>query len=449
MPFDASQPGKKEQDGISASGEWMLWSAALVVGVSLSAYGIVKSVALWRVLPIADGWASVSFYQYWLEGRSGLEALIMPHNEHRIFVTRLANLLDFIVFDGVPKLSFGLLLLGHIMLGVVLGALLSCGATRRMQLLASVIGIAFFVSPLQIENLGNFFQIQWFASALLAVGTFYPLAIMSRYSFGVRWLLLGMAMFCNVLGLFTSANGLVVVVLASLMALVMTIRRYERLAFLVASLCSIAFFAQSIFSGNTLARPVAGFAGIIEFVTYFAACLGQIIPTVTGAELAGVAGIIFSSVLILYWIGQCIEDRYPDAVTATLIMMMLASLGTAAMTAFGRAGFGIEQAMSSRYATWSLVFWFSMFAVVSRTWRRNWLRNAGYVGLAATLLLSYIVGAARVPAYQERAEVIDALQHDLRAGSFPEKMVWVYPNPKSLIPILDFMRSRSLSIFSH
>jgi hypothetical protein len=85
----------------------------------------VVGARLWLIsqygtsLPIHDQWDAEGFYllKPWSEGRLGLADLLGPHNEHRIFFSRLLTLaLTFIngQWDSVPAMVFDALLCGVI-----------------------------------------------------------------------------------------------------------------------------------------------------------------------------------------------------------------------------------------------------------------------------------------------------------------------------------------------
>jgi len=76
-------------------------SAATAIVCTLSVYGIISAAQFWRELPIADQWEAVRNFRSWTTGALSFSDIIAPHNEHRIPLTRLAFLTDFIFFKVV------------------------------------------------------------------------------------------------------------------------------------------------------------------------------------------------------------------------------------------------------------------------------------------------------------------------------------------------------------
>ena len=118
------------------------------------------------------------------------------------------------------------------------------------------------------------------------------------------------------------------------------------------------------------------------------------------------------------------------------------------MTALGRAGMGPEQGMSSRYATWSVLFW---ACLAGSAWRladtaRRPVVKIATLGVAAWLLgLSYFSGQDFVNRTKEHAVMLDAVTAKLRAGRIvPEHLAQVYPDP-DIVLLIEFLRAHRLS----
>ena len=108
----------------------------------------------------------------------------------------------------------------------------------------------------------------------------------------------------------------------------------------------------------------------------------------TPALLAGLVGLAAAGLAGLALItGRLARDR----VTLTLVAILLFVGMTAAMTGMGRSSFGIAQALASRYATPSAIFWAALIVLAvlwlrarERAWPALVLLGAGaMVSLAA------------------------------------------------------------------
>jgi hypothetical protein len=148
-----------------------------------------------------------------------------------------------------------------------------------------------------------------------------------------------------------------------------------------------------------------------------------------------------------------VRSGYPfDPSSCALVALATLAIATAAMTALGRAGMGPQQALSGRYATWSVLFWVSL---AGAAWR---LADAAAhprlkiatIGVAAWLLaLSYLSGRPFVAYARNSAASLDLATAELRAGRIvPEHLGHVHPKLDTILPHLEFLRARRLSIFA-
>jgi hypothetical protein len=115
----------------------------------------------------------------------------MQHNEHRLPLTRLGFLIDSAFFQARWTFVFPLLLIAHVALAAALGLVATQGRRIGERALTAAIGVAFMVSPLQIENLVQPFHLQWAACGLFSLAALWWTAQLQdrrtrHYAF--RWL---------------------------------------------------------------------------------------------------------------------------------------------------------------------------------------------------------------------------------------------------------------------
>ena len=80
------------------------------------------------------------------QGALSFSDIIAPHNEHRIPLTRLAFLTDFIFFQGRSRLIYPLVLLAHVGLGAAIGLVATRGLGLNERVFGAATGVAFFVA---------------------------------------------------------------------------------------------------------------------------------------------------------------------------------------------------------------------------------------------------------------------------------------------------------------
>ena len=129
-------------------------------------------------------------------------------------------------------------------------------------------------------------------------------------------------------------------------------------------------------------------------------------------------------------------------------------VATAVATAFGRAGSGIEAATSSRYTTFSAVFW---VALIGACWRMSDVKSPRARTLqvlvaswaAILLALSYLAWFLVGQDLRQRTAAMDLLAKELQAGQFvPQHMAQIHPRPEVLRNRVEFLRAHKLSIFA-
>jgi hypothetical protein len=164
-------------------------------------------------LPFWDQWdAEVSLYRAWLTDKLQFSDLIAAHNEHRILLTRVADLALFVACDGWNPWA-QLLLNGALhaaaaaVLASVFGSVLSGGPRA-----AFLVGLALlFTSTAGWQNALWGFQSQVYFTNLLSAGALAGLATAAPWS--RRWCIalggLALALFGNAAGLLGAMAGMI------------------------------------------------------------------------------------------------------------------------------------------------------------------------------------------------------------------------------------------------
>jgi len=428
---------------------------ATVVALAAIAYGVAFAAQFWRVLPYYDQWAVVATYRRLAEGTGSLLDLLAPHNEHRLPFTKLAFVVDFAVFRGRLVLVQPLLIVGQLGLGVAVGLVASRGYGAQARLLAAVAGAAWLVAPVQIDNLVDPFLLQWGACGLLALASFYWTAQLAEPMPDGRATRIALAAAAVALAPFSSANGLAVPPLAVFMAFVLPVPRAARIALTAAAALSVAgfFVGYAPPPSDPAYRPVLSSPeGLLAFARYVAAFLGSIDQHHPDNAIAVGAAGLAAYVALVGVLLLALRSKRIDPSTAALAMLATMAVATAVMTGLGRAGAGPLQAMSWRYVTWSVLFWASLLGC---GWRQAAAAGHTIPAVANLVIAAILVGVSYFPGRfiaireKERAAAIDSLTAELRAGHLvPEHLSSVYPGSMSIVPLVEFLRARRLSIFA-
>ena len=221
--------------------------------------------------------------------------------------------------------------------------------------------------------------------------------------------------------------------------------------------------------------------GIAEFAGHTAIHLG-----IFGGFLGLKQAMTFGSVGMALWLlalviigRRWLPERQIDSTLAALIGIATVMVATAAVTALGRAGFGIHQAASSRYATEGLVFWICLIGIA---WRfsgaldrrcpitagaanadgsvPSWRSRLVAPSLIAQSLIICIVSVIIIFSYYAWFSVIGEhwrhviaenrlLAQELRMGIFNEERARLsFPRPERIQGFVKFLRDNKLSIFA-
>jgi hypothetical protein len=433
-------------------------SAATAIVCTLSVYGIMSAAQFWRELPIADQWEAVRNFRSWTTGALSFSDIISPHNEHRIPLTRLAFLTDFIFFQGRSRFIYPLVLLAHIGLGAAIGLVATRGLRPNEQVFGAATGVTFFVAPSQIENLTRPFNLPWPVCGLFALGALFWTAHVAKLHTGhptsrKQQVLatLGLAVASMVLAVYTLADGLVVAPIVAAMALMLPIGFGARITLTITAALSVAsYFLGYPFMNAGFYASFQGWDEILKFVAFIAAFLGAITHgSLEAAVFRGIIGLVIWATLMFALFLQ-LRSKRVDSSTITLVMLATVAVAVGVLIAFGRAGLGPQQGMQLRYATWPTLFWVCLAASGWRLAKGAGHTVPGVITLGVIGLLLYL---SYLPTEAKRLEIktarIDAIASELRAGTIvPEHLVEVYPLPDRIIPLIEFLRAYRASIFA-
>jgi hypothetical protein len=334
--------------------------------ISSTLYGVYRS---YSPILFMDHWWIVKDYAAVAAGKLSLDILFQQHNEHRILFPRLLMFADFKFTEGSNLLNLTAIFimqgLHALLLGVLISQLMGFTGWRRWAVLGCVFGVMF--SALQMVNLNKGFQNSFIGVFLFATSAFWMLSTASgrcNKSFRVTciaWLVFSLVV--GVICTFTLANGVLV---WPLLLLVAWTRRAPYIVLglvLVVGIAADMLYFQDYYSppGHTNPLEALKKPGILfSYVAYYLSIPFQG-PSRDIALILGKVGFIAAVVL------GCRAVLLPSTLKSTAESVLLATslfvILTACVTALGRVDFGLNQALSPRYATPSLIFWVALFGL--------------------------------------------------------------------------------------
>lgn len=325
----------------------------IVGGVALVALAYVSltivGMARWySPVPFWDMWGTYLYaYMAYLDGT--WRNLFAQTNEHQVWISNIFYFWDIRFFGGRSLLLQPLNFLLAVGLWLTLAAIARRLLRAREDIVLPVILLlaAPTFSWLQEPNFTWGYQTQFFLAYLLPLAAFSCLAMAGRETAATRWFI--GAVFLGIASLGSMANGVLVLPLMAVMALLQNTPRRAAMIAAIAALTLTFWFHGYRF----VPRPSVELWDALVFVLSF---LGLPFALILGAKAGLAAGFVFVAASIAHgwrWLRRA-TAREPLTLG---LLVMLGYIGlSAASMALGRGN--VEgAALALRYATPSLLGW--------------------------------------------------------------------------------------------
>jgi hypothetical protein len=337
----------------------------LAILASLAAMAVVAStlagvVRLRRDLPTYDHWAAVAFADETLAHGLRAQALLGPHNEHRIAVPRLLFLVDFFAGGGRGIFLLAASLLVQAAHALLLWRLIHTHAplSRAGSVAAAALVALAAFSSVQMFNFVEPFQVQFVlvhAAATLALAAAVRGCTPGAH---VGWWLL--ALLAGAISALSMANGVIVLPMLIALAFWLRVRRARLAGF---ALCAGAMLvAWPIGMSNAMNQGEVGanLSHPLRMMAYVACWVGSPLRLWDGQPRVIVAGIGGGLLLLGFAViaGPILCRRQPVPVARCALAWTGAFLvATALVVAVGRADAYSANWLNDRYATPCHLFW--------------------------------------------------------------------------------------------
>lgn len=344
------------------------------------------------LVPFWDQWDLIPFLEKLHQGHLTLSDLWSQHNEHRIFFPRLCMLfLAYVTnWNIMYELYANLILGGLILLFLYLLLRQTSGKYTSLWL---IIVLSFLVfSPVQWQNWTWGWQIQIFMNVLATV-----VAAWSVSQWQAQWKGILVALVAAIVASYSFSNGLVAWIAIGIFLVLHKNRRWRHVAIWVAvSILIVLLYFYKYEKPPYHPSLWAFMKHPYDFFRYVFAYLGS--PLGFGRENASIiTGVLLFLILI---IGTIYARRHSNEGFNKLlpwICLALYAVLSAAVTGIGRVGFGVGQALCSRYTTISTLFVISVL-VVGHIWiknylmgRKDWRLKAVIYFFFSLLIASYLI----------------------------------------------------------
>ena len=433
----------------------LLSCLVLLGGIITGVVSVHMVISTYSSLPYWDEWGLVDrlatgqpFSLAWLWAQ---------HNEHRIPFSKLFFQADIRLVHGNQILLLASIFFITVLHVVLLSwSLRSLGGMRGAAWRIGTGLVAFLLlSPIQQENLVWGFQLSFVLPTAMA--TLATLALLLHHSSnrkggrrGLMFLLLSIA--AASVATFSLANGMLLWPVLILAAVLVQTSYSTTVALVLAAAVNIGgyFYHYHLPSQAGPRVSVHNFFQVLEYIAlYFGSTwihhATVYVPIAIGiVALAGAVAIVTRVLL---------RRDTRSLLMVQLSLLLLFCMGTAMVTAFGRLRFGIEQAGSSRYQVFTLLFWCALGLSVFCGTNTHQANNRNLTRFSGLVLL-VMAGAAT----QARYPIRDARWHKVRLQAIsnalladvrdPEQLVLAFPNAKLVTRDAEYLRRNRLSIFA-
>lgn len=400
-------------------------------------------------LPYWDEWEWAGLVYSFHEGTLRFADLWAQHNEHRILVPNLIMLgLDrFGGWDPVREQFVSLAVLVVAQIGIVL--LMRRSAHATVGIVAAAAASLMLYELGQAENFEWGFQMAWFICNTAAVLVALLLTKVDRRRRDVA-----LAMTVAIIATYSSSQGILTWGVG-IVAILLTFRKSALMlaVWIPAAIAAYAVYEHGLQPMNL--GHVSVFQQPLQVVDYTLTYLGS--PVAAGQEphVSAVAGLILMVALAWAFASDvCSATRLRRLIrNAPWYSLAAYSIVCAAGTATGRAGFGIDQALSGRYISVSLLGWVALIGVIAGTVARLPrpvpVRTRAVV-LASTAVFLFAVGSdddRGLKNWRTFAATLSTARAQIARGD-PAALSKVYPVPNAVMSRIDEMRAVHDGLFA-
>lgn len=387
-------------------------------------------------VPFGDQWDFVPLLEKSYSGPVTIGDLFAQHNEHRLFFPRIAMLILAHQSQWKIKSELGLIQLLSLLAFCILiyqtYNFLKSNSEIKWFYALPFISLLFFCLS-QWENWIWGWQIQVVLSVFSAVFGFSILCA-NKISF----IKICISLVSGTLSFFSYSNGFLFFVIGFFLLFALKheskLKKYFYVAFFFIYSSIIFLLFISGYKNPENHPSVFSFINDpAEFIKFILKYIGAAVTGPRSALYIGVLGVVVFIVFIII----VLKSKMRLAEFSFWGGLSLYSLGSAFISGIGRSGFGSGQAMSPRYASFSILFWISIFVLIFKTidllhLQFSILNNLFIViSLITILMVSYLavnMNAVGTVSLFDRKKTLDLAKLELLKDSRnPEILKTIYP----------------------
>lgn len=352
-----------------------------------------------------------------------IAALYKQHNEHRIALTRLISWLDYSIFG---KLNYRHLMFAGNLLLVAIIPLWYIILKNNKKPFFALIPIPFlWLTLAQWENMyWGMASIQNFGVVTLALWTLYLCVNSKPLPYLLSILLLGLTVSTSPNGFFIIPIGVLLIFLSG--------NRQRLIAWILASSVAIFYYFSNYIRPES--NPDSK-ASLIQLAKGYMAFLGSFAESFPVLDHFGVC-IFIGTVLFLVAVSiasttlfRITRNKYSAKAEKITDLFCLGTilfiLGTALVVVYGRAGFGLEGLIASKYKIYSVLLLITAYLYIVIPIKGSFL--SPYITAIIALAITFNI-------FSYHYHLVDA--YNLRKYLTMSQFNWTFPD-KTLQPAID------------
>ncbi|WP_321900112.1 hypothetical protein [Paraburkholderia heleia] len=370
-----TEDSKKKTTGIDS-----LYIGVLLAICAVVAGYVVLSTLVWQsrnLIPVPwydDMYDHVRMHNAMTDFRTFMAYMISPHNEHRIFTTRLVSLIDERFFTGR---EFGQVLTTNLL--QILGGVVSWVVFLRSGLfenryvrlsLLSLI-LLFFINPNFLYTLFVPFQLQFAVMTFICVVTAFVMSNASAKEGAEPAKLIAALLALAFVGTFTLGNSPIVFIAAAATSIVLRWRRSTTVTLVVLAIIHTAIMLAIT---QTTGERSHSLLEILKFsLMYIGGPFiradpwpGNFVTWGDSPHTATVCGIILFAGAVGFAIARLIRPGLGGRLAVFGFVLLVIVIGTSFAGGLARAQYGIVSgALTKKYASFAALAWLGFYAVVA------------------------------------------------------------------------------------
>jgi len=439
------------------------------IALAAAALGLVGATLLWQVFhhflsPIHDDiFDRLRYYRAVQDGFSQvLSYLVTGHNEHRIFTTRLVEILDEYIFSGREYLQ---VILSNL---IQLGCAVLCFSRMRKNddgvigalFLFSVLALC-FINPNFFYTLVVPFQIQHAIMTLLVIGAALLCSAPASDSPppGIETRFILMLLLLALVATFTLANAPVILISAASASLVARRPKSTTLILMTAAALHTLVMLVTTAKVATTTNDIGllfkfGFLYWGSPFLRFEPWPAPFATWATSYELATALGAIVFATAVIFGLLRLLKPGLGGTVALFGFAILVAVIVTGFAAGHSRATTGLLEAANKKYASFAALGWVGVLAILvgicrqtSKTSLSTNLVLAGFAALVLPLSLSAYPRETRVwqKMIDRNWEAVSAAAMGVNAKIWlPE----LYTDGQNLKAYLDFVEPKRRGLYS-